>query len=107
MANTKPASAAGFKNVTARDTRSNPNNKTLPSTETRLKKAGDFSSLINFLCVRFPLQLRQNDPGLLLVFAGFVSVADFAGFIALEEKNLAEAFIGINFGRQRRAVGDL
>src|SRR5579864_9131890 len=63
-------------------------------------------SLIPAARYKKPLQLRQHDPTLLLVFSGFVFVAGFARLVALEEEDLAEAFIGIDFGRQRRGIGD-
>src|SRR5438270_9084132 len=52
------------------------------------------------------LQFRQHNPRLLLVFPGFVFVADVGRLVALEEENLAEAFIGINLCRKGRAVGN-
>jgi hypothetical protein len=42
-----------------------------------------------------------------LVFAFAVGVADFAHFVGLEEQDLAEAFVGVDAGRERRGVGDL
>jgi hypothetical protein len=56
--------------------------------------------------VRFSLQLRQHNPCLLLVLPGFISVAGFARLVALEEEYLAQAFIGIDLGWQRGAVGN-
>jgi hypothetical protein len=52
------------------------------------------------------LQLGQHDSLLFLVLAGFVFVAGFAGFVALEEEDLAEALIGVDLGRQRSGIGD-
>jgi hypothetical protein len=52
------------------------------------------------------LKLRQNNSLLFLIFSGFVFVAGFARLVALEEEDLAKAFIGIDFGRQRGAVRD-
>jgi hypothetical protein len=52
------------------------------------------------------LQLGQHDPCLLLVFAGFVFVADVGWLVALEEEDLAQALIGVNLGGQGRAIGD-
>jgi hypothetical protein len=57
--------------------------------------------------VRFPLQFRQHDPRLLLLFSCLVFVAGFARLVALEEENLAKAFIGIDLGRQGSTVGNL
>jgi hypothetical protein len=61
-------------------------------------------------CLRgedFSSQFGQHDSRLLLVFAGFVFVAGFARLVALEEQDLAESFIGIDLGGERRAVGNL
>jgi len=54
----------------------------------------------------FLLELWQDDALLTLVFALFVLVADFRWFVALEEENLAEAFVGVDTRGQRRRVGD-
>src|SRR5205823_4738796 len=53
------------------------------------------------------LQLGQHDSLLRLVFAFAVSVAGLAGLIGLEEEDLAQPFVGIDFGRKRRCVRDL
>jgi hypothetical protein len=52
------------------------------------------------------LQLGQHNSLLLLVLAGFVFVAGFAGLVALEEENLAETFVGIDLGWQGRCIRD-
>lgn len=43
------------------------------------------------------LQPRQDDAALRLVLPFFVLVADFAIFVAHEEKHLAETFVGVDF----------
>src|SRR3954467_10680277 len=53
------------------------------------------------------LKLRQDYTGLLLVFAVLVLVAGLAGFVALEEEDLAQAFVGVDLCRQRGGVRDL
>src|SRR5207249_8855166 len=49
---------------------------------------------------------RQHDSALGLVFAFLVFVADFAGVARLEEDDLAEAFVGVNFCGQWSGVAD-
>src|SRR6185312_5778777 len=56
---------------------------------------------------RLPSELRQHNSLLTLVLALAISVAHFADFISGEEENLAEAFVGVDFGRQRRGVRNL
>ena len=58
---------------------------------------------INLLLFHF----WQDDALLGLVLAFSVGVADFANFVGLEEEDLAEAFVGVNLGRERRGIGNL
>src|SRR5436305_4550926 len=53
-----------------------------------------------------PLQLRQYDSLLCLVFSFTVGIAGFADFVRLEENDLAKTFISVNARRQGRAVGN-
>src|ERR1700683_1899944 len=53
------------------------------------------------------LQLRQHDSLLRLVLAFAVGVAGFADLVGLEEKDLAQAFVGVDARRQRRGVRNL
>src|SRR6266849_8675325 len=53
------------------------------------------------------LELRQNDSLLILVLALAVRVTGLAHLVGLEEQNLAQPFIGVDLGRQRRRVRDL
>src|SRR3546814_18916575 len=48
---------------------------------------------------------RQGHPALAHIFAGTVLVTRLATFIALEEQELAGAFIGVDFRRTRGGVG--
>src|SRR3546814_7548195 len=41
------------------------------------------------------------------LFARAIGIADLARLIALQEKELARAFIGVDLGRKRRGVGKL
>ena len=50
------------------------------------------------------LQAGQCDPLLAHIFARPVGIADLARFIALQEQELARAFIGVDFGGQGRRV---
>src|SRR5258708_33876376 len=52
------------------------------------------------------LELRQHDPLLCLVLAFAVGVAGLADFVAFEEQNLAQAFVGVDAGGERRCVRD-
>src|SRR6185369_9182272 len=49
---------------------------------------------------------RKRDAALALVFSGLVAVRDLAGFVALEEEELAGALVGVDLRRQRRGVGE-
>src|SRR3546814_8053143 len=48
--------------------------------------------------------LGQGDAALAHIFAGAVGIGRLAGFIALQEQELARAFIGVDLGRQRCRV---
>ena len=48
---------------------------------------------------------RQGDAGLSLVFARAVFVGDGAGLVGLEKQHLRDAFVRVDFRRQRRGVG--
>src|SRR4051812_23144041 len=50
------------------------------------------------------LELRQGYALLPHIFAGAVGVADFARLVALEEQELARAFVGVHLGGKRRGV---
>lgn len=52
------------------------------------------------------LRLGQGNAGLPHVFAVAVFIRSFAHFVALEEEDLRHAFAGIDFGGQRRGVGE-
>ena len=52
------------------------------------------------------LRLGQGNAGLPHVFAFAVFIGGFAHFVALEEEDLRHAFAGIDFGGQRRGVGE-
>src|SRR3954471_8069437 len=56
---------------------------------------------------RPPLQSWQSHPLLPLVLAFLVFVGDLGTFLTLEKKNLSNAFVGVDLGRQRRRVRDL
>ena len=49
---------------------------------------------------------RQGDAGLSLVFARTVFVGDGAGLVGLEKQHLRDAFVRVDFCRQRRGVGE-
>ena len=42
------------------------------------------------------LQLRQNNPLLMLILTLAIGIADFADFVGLKEQDLAQPFISIN-----------
>ena len=50
------------------------------------------------------LQARQRDPALAHVFAGAVLVTDLAAFVALQEQELARAFVGNRFSQAAGVV---
>ena len=50
-------------------------------------------------------QPRQRHAALTHIFARAVTVACFAALVALQEQELARAFIGVDFRRQRGGVG--
>src|SRR5919106_46229 len=50
------------------------------------------------------LELRQRHALLAHIFAGAVGVAHLARLVALEEQELARAFVGIDLGRKRGRV---
>lgn len=52
------------------------------------------------------LRLGQGNAGLPHVFAFSVFIGSFAHFVALEEEHLRYAFSSVDFGRQRRGVGE-
>src|SRR5215472_13484253 len=52
-------------------------------------------------------KLWQDDSLLSLVLAFAVGVAGFADFVGFEEDDLAEAFVGVDAGRQWRCVRNL
>src|SRR4051812_38811856 len=52
------------------------------------------------------LKLRQRHALLSHIFAGAVGVGHFARLVALQEQELARALVRIDFGRQRRRVGE-
>src|SRR3954468_23641394 len=52
------------------------------------------------------LQLGQRDALLAHIFAGAIGVADLARLVALQEQELAGAFVGIDLRRQWRRVGE-
>src|SRR5258708_5779244 len=52
------------------------------------------------------LKTRQNDPLLSLVLSLLVLVGDLAFLVGFKEEDLAETFIRVNLGRQRRGVAD-
>src|SRR4051812_35640990 len=52
------------------------------------------------------LKLGKGHALLAHIFAGTVGVADFARLVALEEQELARAFVGVDLGRERRGVGE-
>src|SRR5882672_2956704 len=84
-------------------TRKNKSSRTLPPAVGRLPlRVG--SNCTN--AARRKSESRKNDSGLGLVFAFFVFVADFAVFVRLKEKYLAEAFVGVDFCGERRGVAD-
>src|SRR5690554_4522295 len=51
-------------------------------------------------------ELRESHSALAHVLAGAVGIADLAWLVALQEQELAGAFVGIDFGRKRRRVGE-
>ncbi len=54
----------------------------------------------------YELEFWQCDAALVHVFAGFVGVAGFAGAIALEKEELADAFVGVDAGGEGGGVAD-
>ena len=50
------------------------------------------------------LKLGQHNSLLVLVFALAIRIADLTGLIGAEEQNLAQPFVGIDLGRERRGV---
>src|SRR4051794_21704327 len=72
------------------------------------ESAGEPSILCGTWVLRC-LELRQSHPGLLLVLPLLVGVAGLADVIVigLEEQNLADAFVGVDLGREGRRIADL
>src|SRR5262245_47643235 len=52
----------------------------------------------------YPLQFRRCDPRLTLILALFIGVRNFTFFISLEEDNLCNALIGVDFCGQRSCI---
>src|SRR3954454_13213698 len=55
----------------------------------------------------FSLELGQGDAGLSHILALAVGIGDFGLLGALQEQELADAFVGVDPRRQRRRVADL
>src|SRR3546814_19334682 len=49
----------------------------------------------------------QCDPALSHIFAGAVRIAGFTWLVALQEEELARAFVGVDLCGQRRGIGKL
>src|SRR3546814_2866606 len=52
-------------------------------------------------------QTWQCDPALSHIFAGAVRIAGFTWLVALQEEELARAFVGVDLCGQRRGIGKL
>src|SRR6266498_5200714 len=57
-------------------------------------------------CIK-KLQSRRHDPNLIEILALLLIIRGFAFLVALEEQHLPNALVGVDSGRQRRAIRQL